>query len=378
MSKIHVLLANDHLGIEDCIHGVGRLFSLWASRFDRDKFDITICILRKKDKIGTEFAKRLEETGVHIIFCGRGKFDPGTLWDFIHIIRKKKIDVMHLQAYGASTFGRLAGIIEGVPTIVHVHDDASDYPWYQKLADLILYRFTDTAIAVSESVKKACVRKRRIQEDRIIVMHNAVSLEKFAMPESAVMEKEVRRWGISPANKVVGTIAKLRKEKGVRYLLESVRKTADVFPETIFLIVGEGPLRVELESLTRQLKIENNVVFAGYCQNIPSVLSLFDIDVMPSLTEGSPLSLLEAMAMGKPIIATDVGGMREILKDGETGLLISPKDSEALAEKIVYLLKNKDKAKKLGMRAKEESRKYDVDLYMRKLEELYMKVASAR
>jgi glycosyltransferase involved in cell wall biosynthesis len=378
MPKINVLLANDHLGIGKSIHGVGRLFSVLVPRFDRNKFNITVCVLRKKDWIGDEFDKDCEKLGVKVRFFGRRKFDPFTLIDFIKVIREEKIDVMHLQAYGASTFGRLAGIITGVPTIVHAHDDDSNYPWYQRIADLILSRSTDKAIAVSESVKESSVRKRKICEDRVVVMHNGIPLEKFRMPESDEIEKEKGRLGISLNSKVVGTVARLRKEKGIEYLLKSVPKVLAVFPNTIFLIVGDGPLRGELESLSRRLRIDQNVIFTGYQEDVPKILSIFDIKVLPSLTEGFGLVIVEAMAMGKPIIATNVGGTKEILKDGETGLLVPSKDPKILSEKIIYLLSNEGEAKRLGMKAKEESKKYDINLYVRRLEEQYSELVSSR
>jgi len=376
MSKIHVLLANDHLGIRNSIHGVGRLFSLWAPRFDKSKFEVTICILRARDKLGERLEEEFHRAGVEIRFFERGKFNPFTLLDFLRVVREKKIDIMHLQAYGATTFGRLAGIVAGVPRIVHVHDDASQYPWYQKLADLFLSRFTDAAIAVSESVKDACTGKRRIPRDRLMVMHNGVPLESFRVPRTDEINAEKRRLGIAADHKVIGTVGKLRREKGLEFLLRSGRKTLQAVPKTYFLLVGDGPLRGELEDLTRELEIEDKVIFAGFRQNPSVMLSLMDIYAMPSLTEGSPLALLEAMAMGRPIVASKVGGLKEILDDGETGLLVAPEDSVALAEKLIYLLKNEDKAERLGMRAKEESKKYDLNLYVRRLEELYWQFAS--
>jgi glycosyltransferase involved in cell wall biosynthesis len=378
MSKIHVLLANDHLGIGNSIHGVGRLFSLWAPRFDSGRFNITICILRPRDKLGERLEEEFRRMGVEIQFFERGKFDPFTLLDFLRVIREKKIDVMHLQAYGASTFGRLAGAIAGIPVIVHAHDDASYYPWYQRLADLILCKFTDKAIAVSESVKESCVRKRKISMDRMLVFHNGIPLEKFQVLGLEEIDQQRRCFNIDPNAKVIGTVGKLREEKGTKYLLEAARKVLQVLPNTIYLIVGDGPLRADLEKLVSHLKIEDRVVFAGFRHNMPAILSLFDIVVMPSLTEGSPLALLEAMAMGKPIIGTNVGGIGEILQDGKTGLLIPPKSSEVLADKIIYLLKNQKTAGEMGLRAKEESRKYDVNVYVRRLEELYSELVPKR
>lgn len=376
MSRINVLLANDHLSVGGSIHGVSRLFSSWVPRFDKSRFRITVCILRGKDRIGEQFEKEFAKQGVNIRFFRRGKFDPLTLVDFIKVIKEEKIDIMHLQAYGASTFGRVAGILTGVPTIIHSHDDDTNYPWYQSIVDRLLSPFTDKAIAVSESVKESTVKKRRIPEDRVLVMHNGISIDEFKMPGADEIQKEKKRLGISLTSKVIGTVAKIRKEKGLGYLLQAAPEVLAAFPDTVFVIVGDGPLRGELESISRRLKIDQNLIFTGYHDDVSNILSIFDIKVLPSLTEGFGLAIVEAMAMAKPIIATNVGGISEILENGKTGLLVPPKDPKALAEKIIYLLKNKVEAKKLGIKAKEESKKYDVNIYVRKLEQLYSELAA--
>jgi glycosyltransferase involved in cell wall biosynthesis len=378
MSKIHVLLANDHLGVSDSIHGVGRLFSLWLPRFDRSRFDITVCILRRRDTIGQEFERRFRQLGIETTFLGRRKFDPVTLLDFLEVIRNKKIDIIHLQAYGASTFGRLAGMISGTPAIIHAHDTDSHYPWYMGPVDLFLSRFTERAIAVSEAVGESLVLKRKMPTGKVLLMPNAIALEEFRMPTPEEVAGQRTRLGIEASWRVIGTVAKLRIEKGIEYLLESVPAVITACPRTIFIIVGDGPLRGQLEGRARQLNIDRNVLFVGYREDVSQILSAFDIKVLPSLTEGLSLAILEAMAMGKPIIATQVGGTGEVLKDGQTGLLIPPKDSPALAEKIIYLLENPDIARRLGMRAQEESKKYDVNGYVRRLEELYLQLVSAR
>ena len=192
--------------------------------------------------------------------------------------------------------------------------------------------------------------------------------------EKERIERERKRLGIEQDFKVIGTVGKLREEKGTKYLIESAVKVLEVFPKTRFLIAGDGPLRKELEILSKQLMIDRNIIFAGFCQDIPAILSIDDIIAIPSLTEGSPLALLEAMAMGKPIVATNVGGIREILRDGETGLLVPSRDPKALSEKIIHLLKNENDANLLGLRAKEEVRKYDNRFHVRKLEEHYFEL----
>ena len=154
-------------------------------------------------------------------------------------------------------------------------------------------------------------------------------------------------------------------------MIESAPKILEIFPDTIFLIAGDGPLREELQNLASQLGIQDKVLFMGFRQDIPAVLSVIDVFVAPSETEGLGLGILEAMAIGKPIVATSVGGIIEILKDGETGYLVPAKNSQELAKRVIYMLKNEEEARCLGIKAREESRKYDINSNVKKIEEQY-------
>lgn len=374
MEKLNVLWLVDHLGLKGSMHGASMYYLNTIPVFDKNKINVTLCVLRKEDNL-TEYFR---EKGIKILNFGRGKFDPMTLVDILNITRKERIDLLHAHGYGAANFGRLAGMIRGIPVIMHAHDDDRNYPLHQKLADQLLSRFTDRAIAVSGSVKESCVKKRNMSESKTFVMHNGISLGNFNTPEAARIQAERNRLGVGLGVKVVGTVGKLREEKGTKYFIESAGKVLELFPETLFVIAGDGPLMEELKYLSRKLEIANKVVFAGFCQDIPAILSIMDVVVIPSLTEGSPLALLEAMAMGKPIIATSVGGITEILRDGETGLLVPSKDPVALAEKIKYFFGNMNEAMNLGRRAKEESKKYDINAHVKTLENHYRDILSGK
>jgi glycosyltransferase involved in cell wall biosynthesis len=369
-SKINVLLVNDHLGWNGTVmHGVGRLFLQWMLTFDERKYHVIVCILRKKDALSEHFERR----GIKIRFLGHGKFNPMTLVSFIKMIREEKIDVMHVQGYGASTFGRLARVLTGTPVLVHFHDTSPYYPWVQKVADLILARFTDAAIAVSNSVKRFCIENGRawgMDPGKIVVVPNCVSLNEFQISDPADTLTEKKRLGVDPASKIVGTVTRLYDSKGNRYLLEAAAKVLKIFPNTKFLIVGDGPLRQDLVEFSRQLGIKDHVIFTGFCNNVVKLLATFDIKIFTSwgVDGGTPLAVLEAMAMGKAIVATNI---IEIIEDGVTGLLVPPKDSGAIARQVISLLRDEDLGKRLGTNARAESRKYGVDPYVRKLEIIY-------
>ena len=368
--KINVLWLVDHLGYDGVLHGAGKYYLNTIPFFNENEFNVVLCVVRSEDNLTKYFLDK----GINIKHLGRNKYDPRTLFDIIKLIKSMDISLIHSHGYGADNFGRVVGVLSGIPTIVHAHDDNSNYPLHQNLVDILLKGFTKKAIAVSESVKESCIRKRRINKGKLSVMHNGIPFDDFIALEKDQIQKEKERFNIKPGTKVIGTVARLREEKGVRFIIESAPKLLDIFPDTIFFIAGDGPLREELENLSKDLGVYDKIIFAGFRSDIAAVLSIIDIFVAPSLTEGSPIGILEAMAMGKPIIATNVGGIKEILKDGETGLFVPSKDPKLLAEKIVHLLKNENIASCLGKKAKEESKKYNINFYISNIEKLYLEL----
>lgn len=370
MKKINLLWVVDHLGYEGIMHGAGKYYLNTIPYINKDKFNVTLCVLRGRDHL----TKLFEDEKIDILHLGTKKFDPLILPYLIHFVKKGNFHVIHCHGYGSDNFGRIVGALFGIPTIIHSHDDNSNYPWIQNLADFALIPFTKKAIAVSQSVKKSCIEKRRISENKLFVLHNSIRLKHFIPLNQELLRDEKKRFGVNTNSIVVGTIARLRKEKGIKYLIQSIPQILKSYPNTLFFIAGDGPIRVELEELAKTLGVESKIIFAGFCHNIPAVLSIIDIFVAPSLTEGSPLGIIEAMAMGKPIVASNVGGIIEILKDKETGILIPTENPIALAEKILYLLDNKNEMRSIGTRALQESKKYDICVYVKNLEEIYLQI----
>ena len=365
--KLNVLWLVDHLGYGGAIHGAATYYLNTIPLLNKSNFNAILCVLRERDRL----TKQFENNGIRISHLGRNKFDPRTLFDINKIIRKEKINIIHAHGYGSANFGRLIKLFNKVPVIVHAHDDDRNYPLPQKIADYLLRNLTDQAIAISEAVRVSCVKKRNIREENVIVLLNGIPLNDFDVPDERRIENERRRLGINRGSNVIGTVARLREEKGVKYLIQSAVKVLHDFPDAVFLIAGDGLLRNELVDLAKKLGLENKVVFAGFCEDIPAILSIIDIVAVPSISEGLGIAVLEAMAMGKPIVATNVGGIIEILKDGETGLLIQPKDPSILADKIIYLIKNKNEARRLGLNAKEESKIHGNVAHVQKLGQKY-------
>ena len=370
--KINVLWLVDHLGYNGFMHGAGKYYLNTIPYFDQSSYNVLLCVLRSRDNLTSHFEKK----GINVVHLGRSKLDPLTIVDIIKIIKNNNIDLIHCHGYGSANFGRLARVFTSTKVIVHSHDDDRYYPLYQKISDRILKKFTDLGIAVSEAVKKASVEIRKIPEEKMLVLHNGIIFDEFKIPEDDEISIEKKKWNLEENSKIIGTIAKLREEKGVEYLIRAVPHVLKEFPNSNFIIVGDGNLRDHLENLAKELGVGKNIIFTGFLENVTPVLSTFDVQVLPSITEGFGLVIVEGMTMGKPVIATNVGGVNEIIKDGENGLLVSSRDPEALADKIIYLLKNPEQAKNLGITAKVDSRRFDIKIHVKKLEEQYSRLSN--
>src|SRR5262245_58375701 len=202
------------------MHGVKRLFAWMIPRFDRDRFEVSLVSLRKKDLS----EETLDALGIDITYLHKSKFDPATLPALLKIIDQKKIDVLHLHGYGATTFGRMAAAMRGIPTILHEHANLTDTPWFQKVADRLLERYTDIAIAVSKSTADFVVKSRLVQPEKLKVVYLGAPHEEFSRPRSSIDVLASRReLGIEAEDFAIGTVTRLHESKGNSYLVDAAR-----------------------------------------------------------------------------------------------------------------------------------------------------------
>jgi len=367
--KLNVLQVCDHLGWEGSrMHGVKRLFSWMIPRFDRDRYNVSLVSLRRKDLS----EETLESMGVDIEYLHKGKFDPATLTALLKVIERRRIDVLHLHGYGATTFGRIAGAMRGLPTILHEHANLTDTPWFQKVADRMLASSTDIALAVSKSTAEFVIKARQIPAERVKVVYLGVPLEEFSRTRTVQEMTEARHeLGADPDDFIVGTITRLHDSKGNQYLVEAAKAILQRRPKTRFYLFGEGPLRPELEAQARALGLGDRFVFGGFTRDVARTLSSFDVSVFPSLWEGTPLTVFESLAMGKPIVATDADGLLDVLTHDRDALIVPKRDAGALADAIVALLDNPKTRARLSVHARIAGRQYDIAAFVRKMERLY-------
>jgi glycosyltransferase involved in cell wall biosynthesis len=366
---LNILQVCDHLGWEGSrMHGVKRLFSWMIPRFDPARCRVSLVSLRRKDLS----EETLEGMGIDITYLQKSRFDPTTLPALLQVIRRKQVDVLHLHGYGATTFGRAAAAVLRLPVVLHEHANLTDTPWFQKVADRLLEPFTDVAIAVSESTARFVVQARLVPPRKVKVVYLGVPLDEFSRErcgdEIAAARAEL---GIRPGELVVGTVTRLHDSKGNSYLVDAARTVVDRRPDARFVLVGEGPLRPALEAQARALGLGDRFVFAGFAKDVARVVSAFDISAFPSLWEGTPLTVFEALAMGKAIVATDADGLVDVLSDGRDALIVPTRSAARLADGILTLACDPELRSRLGAAARLTARQYDIATFVRKMERLY-------
>jgi glycosyltransferase involved in cell wall biosynthesis len=180
-----------------------------------------------------------------------------------------------------------------------------------------------------------------------------------------------REFGVQPGETLVGTITRLHESKGNEYLVEAARRVLDARPATRFVLLGEGPLRPALDAQAAALGLGDRFVFGGFVKDVARALWALDIAAFPSLWEGTPLTVFETMAAGRPIVATDADGLMDVLTAGRDAVIVPRRNAAALAEAIVSLIDDPAARARLGAAARETSRQYDIGAFVRKMEQLY-------
>jgi glycosyltransferase involved in cell wall biosynthesis len=213
---------------------------------------------------------------------------------------------------------------------------------------------------------------RQIPARKVKVVYLGVPLEEFSRPRSTEEIQAARaELGISPGDVAIGTVTRLHDSKGNSYLVDAARLVLNERPNARFFVVGEGPLRESLEQQARALNLADRFVFAGFAKDVPRVVSAFDISVFPSLWEGTPLTVFEALAMGKAIVATYADGLIDVLTNERDALIVPRRDARALADGLIRVIDEPPTRERLRAAAFETGKQYDIAAFVRKMERLY-------
>lgn len=356
-------------------YGPAGLMSLIANNIDLKRFSIVLVSLQRPGVEESVLFDSAENSNVKTdIIRWKGLKSLITAsFKLSSLIKKYNIHVVHTHDLRANAVGIIGGRLAGCAVAAHAHgwlgDHLSLHGRIYEFIDRKIVRFADRIIAGSEYMKEMLV-SLRIPPWKIRAIYNTVDIERFKL--NIETETIKRRLGLDTHCKVVGMVGRLNPEKGHRYFLEAAKEVIAVFKDVRFLIVGEGLSMNELKQYAKELGISRHVVFAGHYDDIRHIYALLDIFVLSSLKESLPLVLLEAMSAGNSIVTTDVGGIPEVIKDGQNGLVVSAKDSAGMSRAILTLLKDQNLADKLGLAGQELIKeKFSLETLIHEIEDCY-------
>jgi len=329
------------------IHGVSRLLLTWWPGFENTDYRFYLAVLRG----GHGTCDVFTAIGVDVHDLGRSKVDPRTITSITKLIKKLDIDILHLHGYGATTFGRIAGKLAGCKVIVHEHMVDEGIPFYQRMVDKLLSPLTDKGLAISNAVKAFMIDKRGISASKMQVLYNTIPEKYFVEVTSEEKERTRKKYALSASKRYVGIVGRLDLIKGQNYFLDAVLALRDRFDDVEYLLIGDGELRPQLEGFVKENQLGDCVRFLGHCEDVLPLISLLDIFVSASISEGFGMAHAEAMAQRKPIVATAVGGVPELITENVSGLLVPPHDPTSMAGAIATLLDDGKKAQMLANNA---------------------------
>lgn len=340
-----------------------------ASRIDRTRYDVTVCAL----KSGGWVADDLRARGIRVISLGgAGVFDFRVLFRLWKVLQADRPDLIQSFLFWANLSARLVGrFFKAVRVVCSYHDEIVSEGRMMRAIDRLTFQWSHAVVCCSDAVRRSVSARIGGGVAQQATIPFGVDLRRFAAPEPATRQE----LGLRNGGPLIGTVCRLvEPKKGLSVLLQAMaalrRRKSDL--DCQLLIVGDGPSRELLEAMSEELGLSPCVVFAGVRRDIERVLPLLDLFVLPSLYEGFGIAILEAMAVGKPVVATSVGGIPEFVVPGETGLLVEPGKSDSLADAIALLLRDPDRAKQMGAKGRSRAQAgFQISTVVRRHEQVY-------
>ena len=315
--------------------------------------------------------KKAKDQGIEVIPLKiRHTFDLQALWRLKKILQEKEIEILHTHSSVDSWVASLAGKWAGVPVLVrtrHISVPAKTH-WLNKI-----YLLPDVVITTGEHIRQTLIKAYSLTEDRVFSIPTGVDTDRF-FPR-APDPKLKKSLGLPEGALVITLAAVLRAQKRHELVIAAAPAILQKYPQARFLFVGEGPRRNLIEEELRRHRMEPFFLMTGHRDDLPEILSITDLGIISSQAEGVPQFLLQAMAMAKPMVATRVGGIPEIIEDGVNGLLIPPEDPQALAGAVLRLLDDQAYADRLGKKAQELiGEKYTAGQMAEQVYQVYLKM----
>lgn len=312
-----------------------------------------------------------------VIPTDSGPVDFKLLHHLIRLIKRERISLIHSHLFDINFYSSVAGKIAKVPHLCTEHGDIH-HPLKTSKKNLIKAKIlslcSDKIVFVSKYTKTAFCNISKLPKGKSAVIYNGIELCNFG--KSIDIKKKKIQLGLRLEDPVVGSVGSLYPVKGQIYLLKAAKKLLQKFPNVKIIIIGRGELENKLKEEAKNLNITDHVLFLGFREDTHELLKAMDVFVLPSLSEAMPLALIEAMACGLPTIASNVGGISEVIDDGLTGFIIPPADPEALADRITYLLENPQCAIEIGKKALQKVKaNFDLQTMIKNYSSIYDEIS---
>lgn len=373
--RLKVVQLTDRVGTHG---GAEHLTMQIAERLDPERFESIVCATRfspseRGRETVSEAAAALSQAGVRFVGLDRRtRAHLWAWWPLARLLRGERVDVIHAHKFGSNIWGVVFGRLCGVPVVItHEHGWAFEGRRIKMYLDReLIARGSNAFIAVSREDRRRMIEIEGIDPETAVFVPNGIA------PLPPPSGRDVRaELGIGARDPVVISVGFLRRPKTMDVLIDAAARIAPRFPGLRVLIVGEGADRPSYEALIERLGLVGTVELLGLRSDVPDLLAASDVAVLSTDSEGSPLSVMEYMDAGLPVVATRVGGIPDLIDDGVEGLLVERRDPEGLASAIGRLLSDPAEASRMGERARERRRReFGIDAMVANLEDLYLRL----
>jgi glycosyltransferase involved in cell wall biosynthesis len=337
-----------------------------VTHLPRERFEPWVCSTRCAT---AEASEELADAGVaHLSLRRKSKLDVHRIGGLAMLLKWGSFDVVHAHMFGSNVWSTVLGRLCGVPVVIaHEHNWSYAGGLARRTVDRhVIGRYATRFVAVSESSRRQMIELERIPPEKVVVLPTAYIPHRVAVPTDMRVEL-----GLPPDSRLIAVAATLRAEKALEVLIAAHALLVPRFPAAHLVIAGDGPCRQGLERQVAQLDLTGSVHFLGARRDVTSILQTVDVGALSSDWEGMPLFVLECMATGTPVVATDVGGLPEIVQHGRTGLLVPPRDPAALAKAIGALLAEPERGRRLASAAAAGMHGLTIDAVTARFADLY-------
>jgi len=370
---------------------------LTASGIDRKKYDVILVkgpsyesnISKEEHASVIAGLKEAQSKGVKIVnnrFLLRRInifYDLLAFFSLFTFFVKEKPTIVHTHTSKAGLLGRSAAKLAQIPIIIHTPHGHVFFGYFGLfktkmfiLLERLASRITHKIVALTNREKEDYVLFKIADKDKFVVINSGIELNKFKALTLNENQNLKRELGIPENALIIGTVGRLEPVKGSGFLIEAAKYILSEYPNTYFLFTGDGYLRQDLEKKASRLGVEDHVIFLGWRKDVAKIISIYDIFALPSLNEGMGRVLAEAMALGRPIVASNIGGIPDLVTHGKNGFLVPPKNPELLAKYIQILIEDKEKRQSMGREGKEIVANFSREIMVERITNLYNNIVN--